>query len=521
MTNLSKSCEFDVIVVGAGPVGLFLACELAMTGCKVLILEKSTSPTSTLKQIPFGIRGLSAPTIEALDRRGLLQTLEIHKRIKNPHAKPASHVQLKHQVGHFAGLALFEENIDRSLWSQRIPSSTPTSLISEIQELEATLTQRLVEYEVEIRRDCTVSQVHQSRDGVEVVVQNQEGEFKLASKWLVGCDGSRSAVRKACGFEFAGTEPEFTGYTTHLTLLDSTKLKAGRNPMPSGMYMQSQPGFIMLQDFDGGAFHDSRQPLTLDHIQTLLRRISEIDVTVSALHTATTWTDRARQATQYRQWRVLLAGDAAHIHSPLGGQGLNLGIGDAMNLGWKLAALIHNHASQELLDTYHDERHPIGERVLAWSRAQVAIMRPDPAARALHAILQDLINTKDGATYFAERIWGVMSKYDSESSHPLVGMSAPNFKFENGMTLADLLLAGRGLLIDFQHDPILQKRIESRAGAPTYFSSRAQDDLHLSCLLIRPDGIVAWAIDSTPDSLHMSESNFNDLTRSMLRYFGQ
>ena len=127
---------------------------------------------------------------------------------------------------------------------------------------------------------------------------------------------------------------------------------------------------MVIQDFDGGAFHDARAPITLEHVQEVLRRVSNTDVTISALHVASTWTDRARQATTYRSGRVLLAGDAAHIHAPLGGQGLNLGLGDAMNLGWKLAATIQERAPEGLLDRYQSERHPIGAQILDWSRAQ-------------------------------------------------------------------------------------------------------------------------------------------------------
>ena len=176
----------------------------------------------------------------------------------------------------------------------------------------------------------------------------------------MGCDGSRSVVRKAGGFEFAGTEPEFTGYSAQVDIAGPEKLSVGRNLTSSGMYLQSQPGYLIMQEFDAGAFHDSGQPATLEHVQAVLRRVSHTKVTLSALHAVTRWTDRARQATTYRSGRVLLAGDAAHIQSPLGGQGLNLGLGDAMNLGWKLEATIQKKAPEGLLDSYQAERHPIG-----------------------------------------------------------------------------------------------------------------------------------------------------------------
>lgn len=322
---------YDVIISGAGPVGLFLACELALAQCSVLILEKAADPHSPLKQFPFGIRGLSAPTIEALHRRGLLQELELHKRLKSPHT--VTQVQ-RRQVGHFAGIPIYEDSIDTSQWKHRLPGSTEASLMSEMAEIETVLTRRAEALGVTIRRGLAITDFHQTEDLVIVY----SGDHSFNSKWLAGCDGSRSVVRKVGGFEFAGTEPEFTGYSCKIDISDPEKLKPGRNMTPTGMYLQSQPGYVMIQDFDGGAFHSAAKPITPEHVQEVLRRVSNTDVTISRLHIATIWTDRARQATTYRNGRVLLAGDAAHIHSPLGGQGLNLGLGDAMNLGWKLAA---------------------------------------------------------------------------------------------------------------------------------------------------------------------------------------
>jgi 2-polyprenyl-6-methoxyphenol hydroxylase-like FAD-dependent oxidoreductase len=394
----------QVIIAGAGPVGLLLACELALAECPVLILEKADDPHSLLKQLPFGIRGLSAPSIEALHRRGLLDEMEVPQRLQNPFTGKRTK-----QAGHFAGIPFEHDNIDTSGW----PQGLPYSLLSEMAELEAVLTRRALSLGVEIRRGAGISDVAQDGDGVSISVvmagqaQAQAQMQAARAGWLVGCDGARSVVRKQGGFEFVGTEPEFTGYSAKLDIADAGLLAPGRVVTERGMYFQSQPGYLNLQDFDGGAFHQTGEPVTREHLQAVLRRISGTDVRIETLHIATTWTDRARQATQYRNGRILLAGDAAHIHAPLGGQGLNLGIGDAVNLGWKLAATIHGTAPEGLLDSYHTERHPVGARVLDWSRAQVAVMRPTPEGRALNAIFRDLINTRDGATYFAGRVWGV------------------------------------------------------------------------------------------------------------------
>lgn len=489
----SSHPSFDAIIAGAGPVGLFLACELALANCSVLILEKAENPHSPLKRIPFGIRGLSAPSIEALDRRGLLDQLEVHKRIKNPHAHAGQGA--RRQVGHFAGIPLLDGHIDAARWAYRLPSSTATSLVSEMAELETVLTRRAESLGVEIRRGLAITDFQQTED--RVLVQSDAQSFQ--AQWLVGCDGSRSVVRKAGGFDFAGTEPEFTGYTTQLELADPEKLRPGRNLTAKGMYLQSQPGYVMMQDFDGGAFHRSNQPITREHVQAVLRRISSTDVTINALHIATTWTDRARQATSYRQGRVLLAGDAAHIHSPLGGQGLNLGLGDAMNLGWKLAATIHKQAPEGLLDSYQTERHPIGAQVLDWSRAQVALMRPDPHARALNAVIRELLATRDGATYIASRVWGIFTHYDLGGGHPLLGHSVPNFEFADDTKIAEIMHKGQGILLDFAENAALET-LACEYGPPIeYISAPPKDSLGLNAALIRPDGIIAWACDRNPD----------------------
>ena len=492
--------QYDVIISGAGPVGLFLACELALARCSVLILEKAENPHSPLKQLPFGIRGLSTHSVEALYRRGLLEELEVPKRLKDPHSNAVQGPG--RQVGHFAGIPFHSGNIDISQWKYRLPSSTAASLISEMQELELVLAHRAETLGVEIKRGFSITDFQQAVDGVTIASDDQS----FRGKWLVGCDGSRSVVRKLGGFEFAGTEPEFTGYSAHVDIVDPGKLNPGRNLTSRGMYLQSQPGFLMLQDFDGGAFHNADKPITLERVQEVLRRISNTDVTISALHIAATWTDRARQATAYRNGRVLLAGDAAHIHAPLGGQGLNLGLGDAMNLGWKLAKTIREKAPEGLLDSYQTERHPLGAQVLDWSRAQVLVVRPDRNARALNAILRDLIDTRDGATYFAGRVWGVTTRYDLGGNHPLVGHSVPNFEFEDGTTIGELLRDGQGALLDFNGNAPLETLTGEYGDRIRYVSGRAKEQLGLSTVLIRPDGFVAWASDTEPDERSIRQS---------------
>jgi 2-polyprenyl-6-methoxyphenol hydroxylase-like FAD-dependent oxidoreductase len=486
---------FDVVISGAGPVGLFLSCELALANCSVLVLEREADPQSPFKQLPFGIRGLSTPTIEALHRRGLLDELEVPRRVKNPFGSgSAQAAQPPRQSGHFAGIGFQSERIDVARWPWRLPGSPATSLIAEMAELEAVLARRAQKLGVQIRRPCAVSGFEQDADGVDVLA----GEFMVRARWLVGCDGARSSVRKAGGFEFAGTEPEFTGYSARVDLADPSSIGPGRQLTPGGMVFQSQPGYLVIQEFDGGAGH-SGEPPTRERLQEVLRRVSGVDASITALHAASTWTDRARQATRYRKGRVLLAGDAAHIHAPLGGQGLNLGIGDAMNLGWKLAATVQGRAPEGLLDSYERERQPLGERVLDWSRAQVVLMRPARASRALRAIVADLMETRDGATYMAGRVWGVETGYDLGVAHPLAGRSAPDFEFEDGARLGELMRDGRAMLLDFAAQAALAGLADRYGERLRYVAARAKEDFGLAALLVRPDGIVAWASSQPGD----------------------
>lgn len=490
--------HYDVLIAGAGPVGLFLALELRLAGLSVLVLEQAQDPHSRLKQPPFGMRGLSVQTIEAFRRRGLLDDLAESQSAKNAldgsDTLPHWVQQVRRPGGHFAGIQFFHDNIDMSKWPYRLASGADATMMTDMSCLETVLAARADKLGVEIRRGLAVRGVQQADRHVTV----HAGEEHFHGLWLVGCDGGRSTVRKMSGFEFVGTDPEFTGYSVQVVMDELTKLKSGRHYTATGMYNFSPPGTVGMVEFDGGAFHRS-QPVTLDHVQAVLRRISGEDITVTSLDLATTWTDRACQATTYRKERVLLAGDAAHIHSPLGGQGLNLGLGDAMNLGWKLAATIKGDAPVGLLESYVSERLEVGAQILDWSRAQVAIMRPDRSARALEAIIRDLIETRDGAAYFAERVWGVSLRYNLAGTHPLVGRSVPDFELLDGTTPSLHLRSGRGLFLDFCGCKLLQALAHGWSDRITYVASDAKERLGLSAVLVRPDGYVAWASEAEPD----------------------
>ena len=504
--------SYDVVIAGGGPVGLFLACELQLVGVSVLVLEKMEDPHSLLKAGWMGMRGLNFPSVEAFYRRGLLDgvraaALSWMRAGTEPGQQGQSTadggpMKVPRFAGHFAGIMLDVAKVDFSDQKYMVPSPSASGGMVSLETLEWLLAERALALGADLKRGVEVTDFTEHETGLRV----HAGGESFEARWLVGCDGGRSVVRKLAGFQFEGTEPEFTGYTASVKIVDPEKLRPGFNLTETGMYIHGPgPDRIGLIEFDNAAF-DRTTTITLESLQDVLRRVSGTDVTLASMSVASSYTDRARQATTYRKGRVLLAGDAAHVHSPLGGQGLNTGIGDAMNLGWKLAATVQGWAPEDLLDTYTEERHPIGAWALDWTRAQVAIMRPEPHARAMASVMRDLIQTRDATTYLIGKISGVLMRYNLPGEHPLIGRSAPDFEFEDGTRLAELLRTGKGLLLDFAGSRELQVLCQTRRERLTYASVRATDNKGLTALLVRPDGFVAWATDSTPDKLAAEET---------------
>lgn len=509
---------YEVVIAGAGPVGLFLSCELRLAGVSVLVLEKMEETRTPLKMNFMGARGMNLPSVEAFYRRGMLRAVkEVALGWMDPNYRDGvvmrprdggSSPMAPRFAGHFAGILLDGSKIDFGNDRYRLPGPSVGGGMVSLAGIEEVLTERAMELGVELRLGAEVEDFTQDETGVEIVV----GDETVRAQWLVGCDGGRSTVRKRAGFEFVGTDPEMTGYIAMVDFADPKDLKPGWNLTDRGIYIHGPaPGRIGVTEFGGDVDRDG--PITLEKLQERLRRVSGTDVTLKTIHLATRYTDHARQATTYRMGRVLLAGDAAHVHSPLGGQGMNLGIGDAMNLGWKLAATIQGWAPEGLLDTYTEERHPIGAWVLDWTRAQIAIMRPGPHARAIRRVVQDLIDTRDGATYFGLKVAGVWQKYDLPGDHALIGRSAPDLEFEDGTRLGELLHDGKAVLLDLGEREELAGAGEAWRGRVKYVRRQAKEDLGLRALLVRPDGYVVWVSEEEPDAEGAHEG--------MARWFGR
>ncbi|MFD9480104.1 FAD-dependent oxidoreductase [Streptomyces nojiriensis] len=517
--------DFDVVVAGGGPVGLMLACELRLGGASVVVVERRTEADRTIRA-----GSINTSTAEAFYRRGMLPALaEVQQRSVErfqafvreqqgtrgngrPPRTPARF------AGHFAGIILSGELLDAA--DPDFADAGPARDVSLVpqQEIERLLAERARELGVEVRSGTELTGFDADDGGIEVrVARVADGSGEVVrADWLVGCDGGRSTVRKLAGFAFPGTDPQITGHQALVEMTGAEALRPGWNHTDTGMYVHGpMPGRILTVEFDGPPA-DREAAVTAEDLQASLRHVSGTGVTITGVRTATRFTDHARQAAVYRAGRVLLAGDAAHVHSPFGGQGLNLGIGDAMNLGWKLAAVVRGRAPEGLLDSYTAERHPIGAWVLDWTRAQIALMRPEPQARALRDVVTELAGSVAGTTYFAKKISGVSHRYDLPGSHPLVGRSAPDLAFTDGTHLADLLHDGRALLLDLADDAGLRAHGQGYGERVRVATAACAGRPEPAGLLVRPDGIVAWAGDAGD-----AADTGDGLAGALARWFGR
>ncbi|MFI5775502.1 FAD-dependent monooxygenase [Nocardia sp. NPDC051570] len=485
---------FDVVVAGAGPVGLMLACELRLAGVDVLVVERLREPDQTLKA-----GGINVSAAEAFYRRGLLPEVERHSSLRvaqvadslKAAVDPAGLGKKKGPVGHFAGIFVDGELIERGPDSADRGPVDHAIFITQ-QDIESILAARAAELDVRVRRGTELTGFTDDSDCVTIWL----GDTVIRAGWLVGCDGGRSIVRKLAGFEFPGVEPLITGHQAVVEMSGAENLPGGWHTTDIGIYAHGPtPGRILTVELDGPPA-DRDAPITAAELQASLRNVSGVPVEITAVRSATRFTDNTRQATDYRRGRVLLAGDSAHVHSPFGGQGLNLGIGDAMNLGWKLAAVVAGRAPAGLLDSYTAERHPIGAWVLEWTRAQVAIMRTDAHSRAMRRVTEQLLATRDGANMVHQKLGGMLHRYDLGDGHPLTGASAPDIELSDGTRLGEHLVDGRAVLVDLADSAALRECAEPWSDRVRTLTAKSFQPRDLSALLLRPDAIVAWAADT-------------------------
>ncbi|WP_199442173.1 rifampin monooxygenase [Umezawaea beigongshangensis] len=453
----------DVIVVGGGPTGVVLAGELRLHGVHVVVLEREAEPTPVVRAL-----GLHARSVEIMDQRGLLERfLALGTRY------PAG--------GLFAGIPTPPP--------ERLDTAHPYLLGIPQPLTDRLLVEHATELGAEIRRGCELVGLSQDDDGV--TAELADGT-RLRSRYLVGCDGGRSAVRKLLGVGFPGEPTKIETLLGEMEVgvppetVSSVVAEVRRSNTWFGVGPLGDDGVHRVVVAAEGVTGDRSVPPTLEEVKRRLRAVAGTDFGVHSPRWLSRFGDATRLAERYRVGRVLLAGDAAHVHPPVGGQGLNLGVQDAFNLGWKLAAEVAGWAPEGLLDSYHAERHPVAADVLDNTRAQVQLMSLDRGAQAVRRLLSELMSFEDVNRHLTEKITAIGVRYDFGEGHDLLGRRLRDVQLKRGR-LYGVMHGGRGLLLD-------QTGRLSVAGWADRVDHvvDVSEELDVPAVLLRPDGHVAW-----------------------------
>ncbi len=482
----------QVVIVGGGPTGLLLGCELRLAGVRVTVLERLPEPGNESRSLVLGNR-----SVESLNQRGL------DRFSGAPRAREFKFGMI---------------DLTAAVPAEALPVRAPQWQVEEM------LRERALRLGVDLRPGHEAVGLEQDEESATVDVRHDGGSYRLTALYVAGCDGAHSTVRKLSGIGFPGTEATVSAVTGEMILPDDPF--DGRvfiELFASGMVsvIPLGDGLHRVASVEFGTQPPPRGvPVTAEEIRESVRRVSGLDLRFGEIKWTSRFGDATRLAETYRRGRVVLAGDAAHIHFPAGGPGMNTGLQDVANLGWKLAAAVAGWAPPGLMDTYHTERHLVGERVCDYSRAQISLMHPLNRIGPLRDLFAGIIGAgrAEAGRYLVEAMTGLDIAYPVEGDHPLTGRRVPHVPLvaDGGATSVPRLLhEGRGVLLDLSEGTADLREADAWRDRIDVVAARPAPELDAVAVLIRPDGYAAWA--AGPDTADVAEG----LRQALTTWFGE